>query len=450
MVLKKIFECRDCGAVLKGEFSKCNVCESTNLNLIGNDYGELTEEKVQELSLRAYEQIISFLGEWVDIPEDYKKIIAIWICGTYLHKKFSTFPYLFFNAMRGSGKTRLLKIISWLQYNGNGDILNNPSEPVLFRTAKERGLIFDEFESEKSKDKQTMREYLNSCYKKGGKVFRMEKQRNNNKEEMVAVGHDLFTPVAMANINGIEDVLQDRCVTLIMEKSNNPALVKKIEDFDTNQTLKSLKTQLNELLCRVCSVEWLVECIKGWNMYVSSKYTLLHTIHMNTSTLHIQLTEKQLEMYNKIDQTGIFGRNLELYFPLLLTAKLINNSVFDEILEIVLKLNSTKKEDEFTESKDISLIEFVSLADRHRFEYKFIHELAEEFKEFVGPHGLNEDNWINSNWVGLALKRLKLVGDRKRVAKGILVLLAVDKAKEKIKMFKRDDSPISMTPEVGR
>jgi hypothetical protein len=350
--------------------------------------------------------------------------------------------------MRGSGKTRLLKLISWLQYNGNGDILNNPSEPVLFRTAKERGLIFDEFESEKSKDKQTMREYLNSCYKKGGKVFRIEKQKKDVKEEMVSVGHDLFTPVAMANINGIEDVLQDRCVTLIMEKSANPALVKKIEDFDTNETIQSIKKSLNELLCRVCSVESVFLCTKEWNMYVNFKYTLLHTINMYTSTIHNTISEENMEMYNKIDETGIFGRNLELFFPLLLTAKIINNAVFEDILKIVSNLNSSKKEDEFTESKDISLIEFVSLAERYRFEYKFTHELKDEFKEFIGTHGEEDDRWITTTWFGTALKRLNLIGIKKRVAKGVLIMLAVDRAKEKMGMFKAKDDSSSVKNEI--
>lgn len=392
-------------------------------------------EKAKLELAKCYEDIVSFLGEWIDIPEDYKKLTSIWIIGTYFHKSFSTYPYLFFNAMRGSGKTRLLRIISWLQNNGNGSVLNNPSEPVMFRTASERGLIFDEFESEKSKDKQTMREYLNSCYKKGGEVFRMEKEKDKDgKERLVPKGYKLYTPVAMANINGIEDVLADRSITLILEKSNNFALVKKIEDFDYNPKIKELKVRLNHISVELCNVELLQECIDGWNEYVSSKYTSLHTIHMYTPTLH----EKNQEIYNKIDGTGIFGRNLELFFPLLITAKTTSSFIFDEILDIVRKLNSAKKEDEYAESKDISLIEFVSLADRHRFNYIFVNQLLAEFKEFIGTHGEQEDNWITSNWLGLALKRLKL-GERKRVAKGSMFLLAVDKAKERMKMFKCEE-----------
>jgi hypothetical protein len=432
------------------------------------------EEKIKEareMLLYSYENIVYFLDKWIDIPQDYKKIISIWIIGTYFHKKLTTYPYLFFNAMRGSGKTRLLKIISWLQANGNGNILNNPSEPVMFRTASERGLIFDEFESEKSKEKQTMREYLNSCYKKGGVVFRMEKQRVDGKERQVAMGYNLFTPIAMANINGIEDVLSDRAITLILEKSMNFALVKKIEDFDENLDIKCIKRTLTAFSVELCSVELPSECIVGWNRYVDSKYadlnaesnTLLHTTHTthyytqldtNSSFIKggegelnellkpkksIDLTEEDLKTFNKIDSTGIFGRNLELFLPLLIVAKLIDDNVFEEILEIVKKLNMVKKDDEYLESKDVSLIEFVSLAERYRFEYVFVHQLLKEFKEFIGVHGEEEDRWITTNWLGLALKRLKLFTDKKRVAKGNLVLLTVDKAKERLRMFKNED-----------
>ena len=126
------------------------------------EWAKNNHDKTDELSKymvvnglnKCYEDIISFLKQWVDIPENDMKIVALWIMGTYFHKEFNAYPYLFFNAMRGSGKTRLLTIISWLQRNGTGQLLNNPSEPVIFRTATERGLIFDEFESQKNKEKQ--------------------------------------------------------------------------------------------------------------------------------------------------------------------------------------------------------------------------------------------------------------------------------------------------------
>lgn len=436
---KEVWFCKDCEAKFSLRPSQC-VCGGKNVVLFA-----ITLDKVEESKTKlseCFENIVSFIGEWVDMPEDQKKLIAIWIIGTYFHKNFSTYPYLFFNAMRGSAKTRTLRIISWLQKNGNGEVLTNPSDSVMFRTAIERGLMIDEFESERSKDKQTMREYLNACYKEGGIVYRMEKQRVDNKEKQVAVGHKLFTPVAMANINGIEDVLGDRSITMVLEKSNHPALTKKIEDFGTNLKIQEIKRTLEQFSVGLCDVEYQKKCIGGWNVYINTKYTHIHTLHTihNSTSLHEDIIMN--ELFRKIDDTGIFGRNLELFFPLMITARTFNEYIFHDVLKIVVGLNKIKKEDEFTESKDVSLIEFVSLADRYRFEYVFVSDLHNEFKNFIGTKGEEEDKWITSVWLGLALKRLCLIGTRKRVAKGSMILLAVDRAKEKIKMFKESSEEI--------
>lgn len=410
---------------------------------------ELIREQFKTNLTNTYFEIIDFIGEWCDIPEDYKKVIAIWIIGTYFHKNFDTFPYLFLNAMRGTGKTRLLRIISWLQKNGNGEVLTNPSDAVLFRTAQERGMILDEFESERSKEKQTMREYLNAGYKKGGIVYRMEKQKGTDgKEKQVAVGHPLYTPVAMANINGLEDVLSDRSITLVLERSMNMALVKKIEDFNTNEKLMKIKANLIKWCVELCSVWFTQKPLSRWNSYITSRYTtLLHTTHNTHNTTQLVTPDNDEEAWFLIDKTGIFGRNLELFFPLLVSSYLFNKSVFNEMLEIVSNLNKAKTEDEFAESKDISLIEFISLAERFRFEYVYSHELFSEFKNFIGNQGNDEESrWLNITWFGLALKRLKLINNKKRVAKGNLILLNVDKAKEKLRIFKIDDKKNEEAP----
>lgn len=398
---------------------------------------EVAKQKITE----TYYQIIELIGDWLDIPDEYKKIISIWIIGTYFHKSFNTYPYIFLNAMRGSGKTRLLSLISHLQYNGNGEVLTNPSDAVIFRTAKVRGLVFDEFESEKSKDKQSMREYLNACYKKGGVVYRMEKQKNKEgKEEQVAVGHQLYTPIVMANINGIEDVLADRSISLILEKSMNDYLVRKIEDFQDNPEIKAIKANLSLFSVELCSV---YPFQNEWNEYLKRRYsTSIHTIQTihNSTQLYTNTTKiDQDEVFNEIIDTGIIGRNLELFFPLMILAKTIHKNIFDEIKQITIHLNANKKDDEFAESKDVSLIEFISLADRYRFEYKYSTELFMEFKNFIGNQGNDDESkWLNITWFGSALKRLKLISDRKRVAKGQMILLNVDKAKEKIKLFKSE------------
>src|SRR3990172_11895238 len=129
------------------------------------------EKKKIEVS-KCYEKIIEILSKYVDMNEEKKKIIAVWIMGTYFHEEFNTYPYLFFNAMRGSGKTRLLRLLSWIGNKGDGSVQNDMKEAVLFRMQRNKILCVDEFENVGSKDKQTLRQIFNSAYKKGLKITR--------------------------------------------------------------------------------------------------------------------------------------------------------------------------------------------------------------------------------------------------------------------------------------
>ncbi len=122
-----------------------------------------------------YEKIMEVIGRYMDMPEEYIRLVAIWILGTYVHETFNTFPYLFINAMRGSGKTRLLKIIACLSRGGNNQIQTGISEAVFFRTPKHKTLILDECEGIGSKDQQRLREYMNASYKRGSTVPRTKK-----------------------------------------------------------------------------------------------------------------------------------------------------------------------------------------------------------------------------------------------------------------------------------
>lgn len=459
---KSRYECDTCGAIHElprdmlenmkvKDPMKCT-CKKGHLKLLNSEYYPEEIELARIELGKAYEAMIAFMDDWIDMPEDYKKLVAIWLIGTYFHKSFNTYPYLFFNASKGSGKTRILRIISYLQHNGNGNLLNNPSESVLFRTAKERGLIFDEFESEMSKEKQTMREYLNSCYKKGGVVYRMEKQRTpEGKEEYVAVPHELYTPIAMANIKGIEDVLADRSITLILEKSMKMEIVKKIEMFESDLALHQIKRTLLRNSCIVCSVYGIPETIARWNLFATLYTPPTHTTHTTHTTQDLIppcnneekkslfSTIREEEMFHKIYETGIYGRNLEIFFPLLIVSSMISTECLDDLLKIIKQIDENKIEDQFTESMDASLIDFISQKERYRFDPVLISELLREFKEYVGYQSEEENRSMNPSWLGTSLKRLGLIGRKKRINKGVMAYLNVDKAKIKLNMYKKDD-----------
>ncbi len=124
------------------------------------------------------------------------------------------FPYLFFNAMRGSGKSKTLRLVCKLSNDGN--VMASPTEATLFRTFGTLGI--DEFEGVANKDKGSVRELLNGAYKKGILIQRMKKTKGIAGEDYVVENFEVFRPIIMANIWGMEEVLGDRCLTLILEK----------------------------------------------------------------------------------------------------------------------------------------------------------------------------------------------------------------------------------------
>jgi hypothetical protein len=302
-------------------------------------------------------------------------------------------------------------------------MLASLSEAVLFRT--KGTLCIDEFEDPNSKDKNALRELLNTAYKKGGKVKRMKKQKVLGKgEEQVVEEFETFRPICMANISGMEEVLGDRCIPLVLEKSSNKQITRKIENFTQNQ----LYTKIMDLirvsveLCR-CIVDKNIQ--QEWNDYIT---TLLYTIHTTTYTY----TSIHIDLFKKIDETGIDGRNLELTFPLILIANEVG--VLDEFIEITKEIIGEKRETEFMEGRDVMVYSYVAKQEPQTW-YK-IKELECIFGQEISYNPNEEkDKWLNTQWFGIALKRLNLIGKKRRVGRGIEVILDVEKAKEKLQIF---------------
>lgn len=405
-----------------------------------------------------YNELIEILKEYCDIRQDYYSLVALWIIGTYLHDSFETFPYLFINAMRGSGKTRLLKLIAALCKNG--DLIGSLKESVLFRTAKGRTLCIDEFESVGSKENQALRELLNACYKKGMKVKRMRKVRKPEGETFEVEEFEPYTPICMANIWGIEEVLGDRSVTMILEKSTNSYFNLIMEDFDEKPEIKDIKSRLDANLVSLCRFFGEKGYKNRWNKYIKERYRVIttHTTY-TTQTTQTTLTkdnqEKEvnvgvvndfnklnnqevddLDFFNKIHDTGINGRNLELFMPLFQIAKFLNENVLNDMLQIGKTITKERREDEMIESRDVSFLDFVSQRGIQR-DFTSVRQLTADFRMYIGDDEM-EDKWINTKWVGKALKRLSLIKDKRRVSEGREVILNIDKAIEKMKNFKVD------------
>jgi len=360
-----------------------------------------------------YLGVMDLLRKYCDLKEEYYSIISLWIVGTYFHEQFYTYPYLFLNAMKGSGKTRLLKLIKLL--SKDGEMLNSLTEAVLFRT---RGaLCIDEFEGLSRKGGENLRELLNSAYKKGTMVKRMRKVKTMGGESQEVESFDVYRPIAIANIWGMESVLGDRCLTLILERSVVPRITKLVEVFEVDPIYTHIKSII-EGKCSLCSVVMPVEVYKEWNDYITTNYTTTQT---NNNT----------KLHKLLDDSGINGRSLELTLPLILVANYLGEDILIETIQICRELVRLTKEDEFTDNHDVSLIDFISQLPQDNSFYP-VKSIAEKFKEFLQSN----EEWINSKWMGRALKRLGLVKKKKRYNRGIEIVPDIKKAGVKILMFK--------------
>ncbi|KKN40764.1 hypothetical protein LCGC14_0729800 [marine sediment metagenome] len=384
----------------------------------------LSEEKeeVGGKLKEAYLNIVDILKEYLDMKEEYYNIVALWIIGTYFHDKFPSYPYLFFNAMKGSGKSRTINLITCLAKDGS--VQNSMTEAVLFRT--NGTLAIDEFEGVSRKGNENLRELLNSAYKKGSKVMRMRQQKTDKGIEHVPQSFEVYRPIVLANIWGMENVLGDRCITLILEKSNKRQITNLMEIFREEKIVQETNKLLEDLVTFM-TMTFSVGTYKKWNSFIKLR-TLNNTNYIN-NTYNTNYTNTTFP-FETIDSMQLNGRELELSFPLLLISHQISGKVLKETSLTLKSLFETKKEEELVENMDVSLYDFVSQNTKE--DWVYISDVVKDFRDFLG----SSDEWINPRWMGRALKRLVLVKEKKKLSRGAYVILNIKKAQEKIKMFK--------------
>jgi len=393
--------------------------ENGKLLMTAEQRQKKADEVIRDISEElkyCYDKIIDRLKYYCDLQERNYSLIALWIMGTYAHDEFYTYPYLFLNAPKGAGKSRTLNLITTLA--SNGKMIASLTEAGLFRNAKGRTFGLDEFENIDSKEKNTLRELLNSAYKRGLGIEREKKKKTLDGENWITETFDVYTAIVIANIEGMNDVLKDRCINLILEKSTDRVITKKIERFDDDEIIieikKILESASHSFKNLVAGKNW----AKDWNDFIDGKLRKTKT------------NEKISLFFKKVDDLNINGRNLELILPLCYVAYLIDEDSLEKILTISQEIIKEKENEDYYENKDSILLRFLSGKLGGDLEYKsFVStkEVARQFRAYLG----DENPSTSPEWVGKALSRLNLITDKKREAGGIRVLIDLEKARQK-------------------
>ena len=343
----------------------------------------LTDEKTVQATKEIYLKTKEVLSRYIDSSELNYDLLTIWTLGTYFHNQFETYPLLTLMARKQSGKTRTLKLLSELACGSDGSTSTSITETYLFRH-KEGAVFFDEMESVSSKDKTALREIINSVYKKGNKIVRYRESRKEGVKEYVEECFYPYYPLGLANIYGFGDVLTDRSLQLILQRSAKKQ-TKLIEDFKTNLEIQALKKELTKL-----NVEIPQGFFTEWNKYVESK------------TFDVELKE----IFMAISKTELTGRSLEIFFPLFVVAKTFN------VLDVIIKCAReymVQLEGDFVDNIDDLLQNYM---DSHT--YKGFVNLSQLLRDFRNSLEAPED-WQNSKWFGRAIKRLGLIQHKRYV-----------------------------------
>lgn len=320
-------------------------------------------EGAEALSLAdAYHLVFTALRQHLDFKDErYFPCIACWTLGTYFYRIFPAFPYLHFNGVIKSGKTKALQLLAHLAFNGE-HITSASSPASVVRLIDTSGITccLDEAENlwnASSEYSATMQDILRSGYKRGVFVTKCEPEGNKGKFKVLRL--DPYSPKALSGIQGLEDALASRCIPIPMMPTKRREIANSQIDVEARGLVDLRGIVYPATLCVFSDVE-----------------KLLPTL----------------------DVGGLNGREAELWRPILAIAKLADatGDLYRQMLAFALEIQGKRKDEE--EDSDSSRV------------LVCIHELLQGREQaFLTAEevflGLAEDDDLS--WVSLVQNRTK-------------------------------------------
>jgi len=246
--------------------------------------------------------------------------LTLWTIGTYFFHMFNSYPYLYIGGTKQSGKTKLLTLLSLLCHNAI--FSNNISTSSAFRLVQSGRctLLMDETEKLRNPEREIdFRNMLYAGYKKGALVYR------THKDTLKPEPFEVYSPKALANIQGLEDVLEDRCISIILKRGKNLDVVNREIPLESE-----LWQQTRDML---------------YMFYLSyfNEFTE-HTEFSHLLNRHI-LKQRELELWKPILTLALFFENY---------GKL--NGLFNKILDFAEEKAKEKEVENRTETLDLILV----------------------------------------------------------------------------------------------
>jgi hypothetical protein len=360
-----------------------------------------SDDEIIAMLPRVRELLSEVIDTYIDIEPQSKEMLVAWIMAAPYYESFFAFPYLYVNASKASGKTRLLKLIAALI--PESIMVVSLSESALFRVGEvKKCMLIDEAERLHSKEKQNLMDLLNSGYKKGGKILRVEGDKTKVVREFSA-----YYPKVLANIWGLDTVLESKCLNIVLQKTENQQIIHMPEMFELDTRIISINKYFEASLVYVgCKLNSTV--LKPlYDSYANLYININHT-HPTSSYTNSEDNDFVRGMYD----VHVDGRNYELWLPLLATSYTVSKTSYTNLLEVAKAKISNKQDEDLTSDRDTSvaveLYDYLTTNGSTHITPKLFAESLED--------GMRE--WCNPEWLGRFFKRTGLLLGKTRKGHG--------------------------------
>lgn len=371
---------------------------------------------------------------YVDFQDEREYLYhALWDIGSYLHHFFNAYPYPYIGGVKRCGKTKTLTVHSCLAFNAF--FSNNMSTSSIYRLIQNaRGtLVIDENEKLSQPDRALeFRSLLLSGYKKGAKVYRVEK---NRKEELHPEAFEIYSPKVLANIQGLEDVLEDRCKNVYLKRSRNKDILNRDVD-ENNPQWSKLRNELY-----VFYLAYWKEILEIYHALseCSEPSVLVNSAggaFENVEGMEL-LVGRELELWKGIFAIAIF-LDKKLHLTKYTNTLHSPSSLTKQMLELAIDGAEQRRIENMTETGEAILLHILLqlVKDDGYLKVKTIRdEMAKQFDE--------EQKWLSTRWIGNALRRFGFK-EKRRVGTGYEYFFSVSEVQDLAKRMEIDAPPFNL------
>lgn len=336
------------------------------------------------------------LGKYMIMDETDRKLCFLWVLGTNHHQLSTHYPYIFINAPKSSGKSKLTKIMTWSAYNGY--LSTNISSAGIYNLITEESATIGFDESELLSDRERSGDINNillSGFETGNTVIRVPKTEDgvNKLKE-----YRTYSPKILSNIMGLsDDALESRCIPINLSRSNNK---KKSNIYPRKDDIVFTNIRLN-------SLRWVYD---NWDSIVR-EYKTLNSF------------------------SDFTGRTFNLFKPLIITCKLAVPEWLPEIEQALIKKSEEMDFNLNQDSQEAMLLN--AMIQEYDFSQFKMFIQPEKIRERIISQKFNNENqkWLTYHFINKLMFRL---GFRKRTRRsdGIFYEIMRDDLVDRLKNYK--------------